>query len=294
MVSIYHGHGGELEFRPHELSAWQVLFVIVEQVVTMVVRVNLGGHGVVKREGVIPTSFIIKDTWGWGLVGGGFPFHAPGHVAPSAQWQWGASIGERVETLLIASGGCWVGGKEEAVGGRQPIISEGVSGWFVVHEGEIQEILLQFSMCCCSPSDAPLEGLSKVLGFDGLVVPSAPAESAGLLKMLVLKGNYTPLYVYTLTVGLGALIVPVLSLFLAIVADVGDWLLSVGDQGQGRTRILLIKHGGLMVGASQVPSCVVSTGWDEDRGGLFDDGGGQECTSHGGESRWGFQVGWSE
>lgn len=167
-------------------------------------------------------------------------------------------VGGGVKTFLTASRGCWIGGKKEAIGERQPIISGGVSGQFVVYKREVREIFLQFDACCSSPSDASLEGLFKVSGFDGLVVPGTPAKSTGLLEVLVFEGDYTPLYIHALAVGFGALVVSVLPLLLAIMADMGDGFLHIGDWGQGGAWVFCVEHRGLVVGALQVSSHVIS------------------------------------
>ena len=83
-VDIYHSHSGELRFRPDELSTWQILLVILEQVITIVIGMNLGGRGVIKGEGIIPTPSVVENAQGWGLVGGSFPVRAPRHITSSA------------------------------------------------------------------------------------------------------------------------------------------------------------------------------------------------------------------
>ena len=67
-------------------------------------------------------------------------------------------------------------------------------------------------------------------------------KSAGLPKELMFEGDHTPLYVHTLTVGFRALIVSVLPLLLAIMADIGDGLFHVGDWGQGGAWALCVKY----------------------------------------------------
>ena len=66
--------------------------------------------------------------------------------------------------------------------------------------------------------------------------------------MWVLKQNYTPPDIYTLTVQFWALVIPVLSLFLAIMADVSKGLLTISDGGQGRARVFCVEHEGLVMG----------------------------------------------
>ena len=112
-----------------------------------------------------------------------------------------------------------------------------------------------------------------MLGFNRLVVPCAPTKLAGLLEVWVFKQNYTPPDIYTLTVQFWALVVPVLSLLLAIMADMSKGLLTISDEGQGRARVFCVEHGGLVMGALWVFSCVISMRWDGNRGGLFNDGG---------------------